>query len=310
MHGLSVSTDLIVVGHLAIDNIYRDEKFLGRFLGGSPTYVSSTAAKLGVKVSVLSKVGRDFGKEYIEALTESNVDLSFLKRIKDAETTKFVLRYSARWKRQLRLEVVAPSIRLRDLPEGLKAKAAHIAPIANEVEVEVIQRLREISKILSIDPQGFVRRFDRNGNVRLKTWEKPRIIGLFDVYKSSFDEVKAITKASGLDKAMKRINSFGVKVVLVTLGAQGSAMYFEKRSYRIPAAPSKRVIDVTGAGDAYIGGFLAEYIRGKDVLWCACVGSAAASFVVEEFGSSSFGEKKAVYERASEVYEKVRRKRN
>ena len=63
-------------------------------------------------------------------------------------------------------------------------------------------------------------------------------------------------------------------------------------------------VDPTGAGDVFIGAFLTEYISQKDSLWCACVGSAAASLVVEGVGPTFFGEKEEVYRRASLIYEK------
>jgi len=301
--------DLMVVGHFAIDTIYRDGKLLGRFPGGPPTYVSLAAVKLGAKVSVLSKVGWDFGKNYTELLARNNVDLSLLKRERKAETTKFELRYSG-WKRQLKLKAAAPAIRLEDVPKNLKVKAVHVAPIANEIKENAVERLRKNSEILSLDPQGFVRKFDGSGNVYLKSWRKTGLIGLFDIYKSSFEEIKAVTETSNLEKAVREVADFGVKIVIVTLGKRGATLFFENSTYSIPSAPSEQVKDATGAGDAYMGGFLAEYIHEKEVLWCACVGTAAASFVVEEVGPLRFGDKSEVHRRALKVYGKVQEKSN
>jgi sugar/nucleoside kinase (ribokinase family) len=53
-----------------------------------------------------------------------------------------------------------------------------------------------------------------------------------------------------------------------------------------------------------VGGFLAEYVNGENILRCGCVGAAAASFVVEGVGPTVFGDKPQVYERARELYEK------
>jgi len=307
---LESSTDLLVVGHFALDHIYKNGKFIGKFLGGPPTYVSLAAAKLGAKVSVLSKVGWNFKSEYVKYLISNGIELPFLKRVEDSETTRFELRYSADWKRWLRLKAVAPSIKLEDLPKHLKVKAVHVAPIVNEIQPNLVRKLRESSEILSIDPQGFVRNFDKEGNVSLKKWQDFNLMKLVEVFKSSLGEIRMITEKKKLEVAMKQISDFGAKVVIVTLGAQGSILLSEDNFYKIPAASSRVIRDVTGAGDSYIGGFLAEYIRGKDAVWCACVGSAAASFVVEELGSSGFGDKEKVYQRAKEVYEKVSVKRN
>jgi hypothetical protein len=53
-----------------------------------------------------------------------------------------------------------------------------------------------------------------------------------------------------------------------------------------------------------MGGFLTEYNREKDFFWCACVGSAAASLVIEGIGPTFFGEKEEIYQRAWSLYEK------
>jgi sugar/nucleoside kinase (ribokinase family) len=80
--------DLVTVGHFAMDAILSPTiKLLRITLGGSLTYVSVAAAKLGAKVSVISKVGNDFPNEYFEWFQDSGVDLSGLKRIYNASTT-------------------------------------------------------------------------------------------------------------------------------------------------------------------------------------------------------------------------------
>ena len=88
------------------------------------------------------------------------------------------------------------------------------------------------------------------------------------------------------------------------MGAKGSVLSVEGAQYNIGACPSEVLVDPTGAGDVFIGGFLTEYIRGKESLWCAAVGSAAASLVVESIGPTYFGKKEEIYRRANVLYEK------
>jgi sugar/nucleoside kinase (ribokinase family) len=73
-------------------------------------------------------------------------------------------------------------------------------------------------------------------------------------------------------------------VVVVTLGRRGSAIYTRDGTTRIPRVPPKRVVDVTGAGDAYRAGFYAGLSRGFDLRRCGILGSSVASFVVEATG--------------------------
>jgi len=104
--------------------------------------------------------------------------------------------------------------------------------------------------------------------------------------------------------AMKRVHDLGVKMVVVTKGVKGAVLLSEDTFYYVPACKSRRVLDPTGAGDAYIGAFLAECVRGEEPLWCACVGAAMASFVVEGVGPAVFGGSRETHARAREIYEK------
>lgn len=297
--------DIVTVGHFAIDTISSPKITPARTtLGGSPTYVSVAAAKLGADVSVVSKVGRDFPNQYLDWLQSNHVDLAGLKQTTSGVTTKFVLQYQHDWKRKLQLKTLGPPIRVNDIPDSLQAQALHVAPIANELSTNVIQKLRKLTKILSLDPQGFTRDFDGRGNMRLKHWEERTVLELIDVYKSSQDEIRMITGITDIKRAARRIQNYGAKIVIVTRGPHGSALLFENVSYNLPACSPQVLIDPTGAGDVYIGGFLAEYVDEKDPRWCACVGAAAASFVVEGIGPERFGNKEETYARARKIYQK------
>jgi sugar/nucleoside kinase (ribokinase family) len=277
-------------------------------LGGPPTYVSLAAVKLDAKVSVVSKVGQDFPEDYVKWLGTNHVDLSGLERVEDALTTKFALKYQSNWKRKLQLKARAPSISASDIPDSLQAKAIHIAPIVSELSEDTVTKLRRSAKILSLDPQGFVRSFDSQGNVRLKRWLEKSVLELIDIYKSSQDEIKAVTGISEMQLAAKKIRNYGVKIIIITRSMRGSTLFFDDSFHHVPACQPHTVLDPTGAGDAFIGAFLAEYIRSKDALWSACVGSASASFVVEGIDPERFGEREETYERAKEIYEKQLKK--
>ena len=298
--------DVAVVGHFTIDSIRLPSRS-GPFvvLGGSVTYVSFVTKRLDAAVSVISKVGGDFPEAYMWLLREEGIDVSGVVKLKKARTTRFELEYSADLSnRVLKLESKAAPIKLGNLPKSLQAKAVHVAPVAGEVSFEVVERLKGCAEVLSLDPQGLLRRFDKTGKVTSRAPVDKRLFSLINVYKSSLEEISALTGNSDLKLAIKAVHDFGVETVLVTLGAKGAVLSVEKTVYNIPPCRSRVFVDPTGAGDAFIGGFLTEYIRQKDSLWCACVGSAAASLVVEGIGPTFFGEKEEIYQRARAVYEK------
>jgi sugar/nucleoside kinase (ribokinase family) len=298
--------DIISVGHFSIDSILLPSR-KGPFtvLGGSTAYVSFAARRLDAKVSVVSKVGTDFPDAYRWWLEQEGVDLSGLVKVEDAQTTRYELRYNDDLsERVLKLKARAPPILVEDLADSLKAKAVHIAPIDGEVSYEVVEKLRNFAPILSLDPQGLVRNYGEDGTVTVGTLNDKRIFGLIDIFKSSLLEAEAVTATSDLDSTIKTLHDLGVKIVIVTLGKDGAAVSVENKLHRVPVAKPSVVVDPTGAGDAFIGGFLAEYVRGEDCSWSSYVGSSLASFVVEGIGPTYFGSREEVYDRARGLQEK------
>jgi len=298
--------DVISVGHFTIDSIFLPDRHMPFVvLGGSAAYVSFTARRLNATVSVVSKVGDDFPDAYKWWLEQEGIDLSGVVNVENAQTTRFELKYSNDLTdRILRLKSRAPPITVDDLPKSLKAKAIHIAPVAGEITYEVAKKLKNCADLLSLDPQGLVRNFGEKGSVTHSSLTDKRILELVDIYKSSSNEIKAVTGLSRLNSAIKAVHDYGVETVIVTLGMKGAVLSIEENVYNVPAYKSEKIIDPTGAGDVFIGAFLAEYIHGENSLWCACVGAASASLVVEAAGPTFFGDKKEIYRRAHVLYEK------
>ena len=300
------NVDVAVVGHLCIDTILLPSRTAPfTILGGAATYTSLSAKRLDATTSVISKVGGNFPEAYLWWLRQEGIDLSAVIKKTDESSTSFELAYTKDLsERTLSLKGKGAPIELADLPEYLQAKSVHVAPIANEVSFEVIERLKQCTSVLSLDPQGLLRSFDKAGNVTESASVDKRILSLINIYKSSQAEIFALTDQSDLKAALKVVHDFGVGTVIVTLGAKGSVLSVEGAQFNIAACPSQVLVDPTGAGDVFIGAFLTEYLRQKESIWCACVGSAAASFVVEGIGPTYFGKKEEIYQRAKVLYEK------
>ena len=300
------NVDVAIIGHLSIDTILlpsRTTPFV--VLGGSAAYTSFAAKRLRATASIISKVGGNFPEAYLWWLRQEGIDVSGVTKLEDASTTSFELSYSADLsERVLKLKSKGSPICLADVPVDLQAKAIHIAPIANEVSFEVVEHLKHCAEVLSLDPQGLLRSFDEAGNVTENASLDTRIFSLINIYKSSQNEIYTLTGEPELKAAIKAIHDVGVETVIVTMGTKGSVLSVEGAQFNIAACPSQVVVDPTGAGDVFMGGFLNEYLRQKDSVWCACVGSAAASLVVEGIGPTYFGTKEEIYRRAKTLYEK------
>jgi sugar/nucleoside kinase (ribokinase family) len=300
------NVDVAVIGHFSIDTILlpsRTAPFV--VLGGAATYTSFATKRLGATTSVISKVGGNFPEAYLWWVKQEGIDISAVTKHAKEPTTQFELQYNADLsERTLKLKSKGTPISLDDLPAGFKAKAVHIAPITNEVSFEVIEHLKHCADVVSLDPQGLLRSFDEAGNVTENTSLDARIFSLINICKSSQNEIFRLTGESELKPAIRAIHDVGVETVIVTMGTKGSVLSVEGAQYNIAACPSQVLVDPTGAGDVFIGGFLTEFLRQKESTWCACVGSAAASLVVEGIGPTYFGKKEEIYQRAKVLYEK------
>jgi sugar/nucleoside kinase (ribokinase family) len=298
--------DVAVVGHFSVDTLKlptRKAPFV--VLGGSATYTSFAAKTLDASVNVISRVGGSFPQAYLWWLEQEGINISAVKRYPDEPTTGFELEYSQDFaERKLKLKNKGNPLTLEDLPKDFRAKAVHLAPIANEISLEVAEQLKKCADVLSLDPQGLIRSFDEQGNVAEDAIVDGHIFSLVNIFKSSHNEIYALTGEKELKPALKTIHDIGVETVIVTLGAKGSVLSVEGAQYDIAACPSQVLVDPTGAGDVFMGGFLTEYLRQKESLWCAAVGSAAASCVVEGIGPTYFGKKELIYERAQRLFEK------
>ena len=301
-----MKSELTVVGHLVIDFIERDEdKNVKISLGGPPAYTSIVASKLGMKVKVVSNVGEDFPEEYIKILRRQRVDLSHLKVIKGAKTTSFLIRYIGE-ERRMKLLNLAPPLKLECLPKNLESGVFHVAPVANEVPNGIFKLLKRKGALTSFDPQGRLRAFDSEGRVSLARSTDMRFLEYVDILKASRRELLALTSTESVSEAIRKLRDFGLKIIIATFGEGGSRIIYENTEYYVPAFKVRRVVNPTGAGDVFIGGFLAEYTKGKDPLWSACVASTSASYIVEGVGLREFVDKNAIYSRAELLLKNVK----
>ena len=303
---VTLRSSVCVVGSFSLDSIIVP-RYVGSFrsLGGATTFTSFAVRTLGESVSVVSCVGGDFPEAYLQWLHEEGVDVSAVTRYSHELTTRFELCYSDDFsERTLKLVCKGCSIGFDDVPKDLYAKVIHVAPIAGELSDETMEHLKNCCDVLSFDPQGFLRRFDENGDVTLNLQMDRHVLSLVDVCKVSLDELFVLTGLSEVKTAIRAVHDVGVKTILVTMGAKGSLLSVEGVCCNVPAYQSSVFVDPTGAGDVFIGAFLVEYLKGEEFLWCASMGSAASSMVVEGLGSTFFGERQEILRRAAFLYEK------
>ncbi len=290
--------DFDVVGHVAIDEIITTMKERTQ-LGGPPSYVSLVAKSLGKSVSAITKVGSDIPDDFVSQLYELGVGLEGMI-VDAAETTRFILDYRYA-ERRMFVGSVCEGIGPYDV-SGL-SEVVLLSPIVGEIPPLTVSSID--ADLIALDPQGFVRDIRPDGLILPKRWFDESLLRRLTIFKSSEEELKIITGEANPLRGLNKIVGLGAEAALATRGGEGALLALDRGLYRIPPSNIGEALDLTGAGDAFIGGFFSEYLDGEEPSWCASMGAALASCVVETIGARIEASMKQIKERAEEVYEGV-----
>ncbi len=270
----------VIVGYLLHD-ILDIEGVITEQPGGSATYCSIAAKKLGADVGVVSKIGKDY--KYYDLL--KNTDLSV--KLQEKTTTFFNIYRNGT--RKQKVANIGEKIFAEDFNENfLEAEAVHIGPVINEIDIELIKHVKQNSSALvTLDPQGFLRK-EKNGDVLPKKLDF-EVLKYIDIFRCSVEDLEG----AGINpKDITKRCDF----VIITKGARGSVLFFDGKKISVPAFRAVEK-DPTGAGDAYIAGFVKKFLENNDPEESALYASAVASFCVEGIGITGLKGEKDVAER-------------
>ncbi len=279
--------DLAVVGHIVRDQISRGGRTHATTLGGPCIYSSLAARALDASVIVVSRVGRDFTRKELAWVARRGIATDKIRR-SSSPTTCFRIGYHKSGRTMQvaqRCDPLSP-IDLEGFPASL---ATHIGLVSDDFPEDLALRLAQRDSVLSLEAQGYTRNIDRSGIVSQRKWNNASLLKTLDVMKASEPELRAM----GVHRINQRnLAKLGPRIILVTKAAKGTVLWSREDGFFQVPAYKTRIRDPTGAGDALVGGFLVSWIRTGELLWSCAVGSAIASFVVEDFGPANFGSPK------------------
>jgi sugar/nucleoside kinase (ribokinase family) len=268
---------------LAIGHTARDEFPDGRWrLGGSALYGAATAAKLGARVTLVTRVGP---KER-DALATLCAELGIaLHALPGDVTTTFGFTYDAAGHRTLRLRAKAAPITRADVGRSVGTpKAVLLASIAGELDDSLFAPWSGAKRVLAA--QGMLRSFAPDGTVIASAW---------DGYARLLPKVDAVVVSEedhAEDSAWLPFTT-----VVVTQAERGSDLHVRGSTAHVDAFPVAEVIDQTGAGDAFAASLALGLAEGLPMGEAARFASAAASFAVEGLGMSRLADRTRVRER-------------
>ncbi len=272
---------LLVVGSTAFDTIETPHGKAERCLGGSSTYFG-IAARLFTPVRLVSVIGEDFPAEHRQLLQDQGICLDGLE-VKEGETFAWHGRYSADMNDRETIDVqlntfgdFAPKVP----PHYRQTPFVFLANGAPATQLSVVEQM-EGPRFVVADTMDLWMDIAKDGLLDLLK----KIDGLI----LNDSEVKQLTGESNLITAGKATLALGPKLVIVKKGEHGCFVFSEEFQYALPAYPTEAVVDPTGAGDSFAGGFMGFLANAGDVTRAnmqraVAYGTVTASLNVEGFG--------------------------
>ena len=276
---------ILVVGSVALDSVQTTRGSRSRVLGGACTYFA-TAASLYDRVNMVAVVGTDFPQEHLDFLRSRNIDLRGLQ-IVEGETFSWSGRYgedvNVRETLDTRLNVFANFSPV--VPQDYRdSECVFLANIDPDLQLAVLEQVRS-PKLTALDSMNYW--------IDSKRDSLARVLSRVDVALLNEAETKLLAQEPNLLAAARRVLSFGPSVLVVKRGEYGAMVVTQGQSvgeslFAIPAYPVEDVVDPTGAGDTFAGGFIGHLARCdrpslESLRRAAVHGTVMASFTVQGF---------------------------
>jgi len=275
---------ILVVGSVALDTIKTP---LGRereVLGGSASYFSVAASQFS-PVSLVAVVGRDFPQKHLAFLQAKGIDIKGLD-VKDGNTFRWEGWYGD------------------DLGDPVTV-ATHLNVFADFLpKIPDNYQDNEYIFLANIDPELQNNVLDQVEKPKLGAcdtmnhWigQKPKalleLLKKVDIFFLNLSEAKELTRENNIVKMAKKIKQLGPKVVVIKKGQHGSLLFSENDIFSLPGFLLESVVDPTGAGDTFAGGFIGYLAKCRklnpvSLRRAAVYGSLMATFAVEDFSLKS-----------------------
>ena len=290
---------LVIVGTVAFDAIQTPFGKTDKILGGAATFIGLAASQFDIDGAIVSVVGGDFPKEYIDMLEDKGLDISSLEVVENGKTFFWSGKYhndmNTRDTLATELNVLADFKPV--VPESYKdAKVVMLGNLHPLVQLGVIEQMNAKPDLVILDTMNFW--------MDSALGDLMKVISKVDVITINDEEARQLTGEYSLVVAAKKIMTMGPEFVVIKKGEHGALLFFEDEIFYAPALPLKEVFDPTGAGDTFAGGFAGYLVKTGDYSFenlkkAVIYGSALASFSVEKFGTERMTnlKKEELYER-------------
>ena len=275
---------LLVVGSVAYDSVRTPAGSRERALGGSAVYFSVAASCL-TDVSLVGIVGDDFESTHVEMLESRGVDVSGLEYA-EGKTFHWSGVYSTEDVNQretldTQLNVFEEFDPTLD-PERRQSDFVFLANIDPALQLNVLKQMERRPSLVALDSMNFWIEGRRD--------DLDRIVREVDLFFVDEGEARSYAGEANIVRAARRIQRMGPRAVVVKRGEHGVLIFDDEDVFSAPAFPLDSVVDPTGAGDSFAGGFMGVLAATGDtshagIRRAAIVGSVMGSFAVQDFSA-------------------------
>ena len=277
---------LLSIGTLAFDAIETPFGKTDKIVGGACTYISLAASYFLNRSRVVSVVGGDFPKDRLNDLQSRGVDLDGLQIKEDEKSFFWSGKYHTDMNSRDTLVTELNVLESFDpiIPDSYKDDTSYLmlGNLAPVVQLQVLERLSHRPKLVVLDTMNFW--------MDIAMDDLKKVLQKVDVLTINDEEARQLSGEYSLVKAGEAIRQMGPKYLIIKKGEHGALLFHGEDMFFAPALPLAEVVDPTGAGDTFAGGFIGYLAKTDDVSFenmkrAIIYGSALASFTVERFGT-------------------------
>ena len=311
--GSPARVDAIVIGGLRQDTLITpDGRVYRGQIGGNAAFAAAGARVWGVRPGMCARVGDNYPPQWWDSFAAAGIDTAGVCRVPGAHDMRTFYAYLSAEERDDRMparhfarlgqpfppelegydtstsgqEDIAQwaplAVRPEDLPsEYAAAPAAHVAPAHILTQASLPGALRAHGvPLVTLDPSERLMLPGQEDTLA-------RVLSQVDAFLPSAMEVRALRPDIDLWAAAEWFATMGPAVVVIKIGAQGQYVYDRARGRRwhVPPSPPQPLVDVTGAGDAYCGGFLIGLLQTGDALEAALRGTVSSALAIGGVGA-------------------------
>jgi sugar/nucleoside kinase (ribokinase family) len=276
---------LTVVGSIAFDAVKTPSGARDRLLGGAATHFS-LAASFFDEVRPVGPVGDDFGTDDLEVLQTRGTITDDVEHVSGGKTFFWAGEYHDNLNRRETLQTslnVFEDFQPKLSPAAQDCDVLFLANIQPDLQLGVREQCAN-ARFVAMDSMDF---WINSAREALE-----RTIRAVDCLILNDEELEQLTGRPTTVAAAQELLGWGLKAVVSKHGKYGAALFTEEDVFSLPAYPLEHVVDPTGAGDSFAGGFVGYIAAQRDETLghelfkrAMAYGTALASFNVEEFGT-------------------------